>query len=192
MGEILNPFFGPVQIRVKTYASGNNPVTGNAASWTGWTALEYNYQNRDGLVMEYEGEMEDDVVAGYTAPVQSVIVGETLNINVQIKKATLEQVAKFGHPGATFDEGATPGTNPDLMTLGGRIFPAEFSVGLQGFAPSGQALVMFVPKMQAAASRSDTFKKGSTFVPFNWRALADTSEAAGSQLARFYEITESE
>src|SRR5690606_36110147 len=127
----------------------NDPVSNNAIDLTGWT--QFGFQTEDGVTINYEAEFLEEKVQEFNDFVIRELVGEMLQVNFNLKEADLEQMA-LAIPGATYTEGATPGTNPNVLKIGDPSDPSlvEYSLAVRGKASTGaNNLLLFFPKMTA-------------------------------------------
>lgn len=187
MPSIANILTGPVDFYKKTYAAANDPVASNAVGWTGWTAL--GFQNEDGLEFEYTAEWFDIKVHSYNAVVKRELIGEELTVRFNLMESDLAQLV-HAIAGGTYTVGATPGTNANLLTIGDKATIPVISIGFEGIAATGLALVGFVPRVNEAGTVAIAKRKGAVAeVPFEFIAQADTTRANGQTLALLWEIT---
>lgn len=187
MGDITKILTGPVDIYVIAYGTTNDPVTANAVDWTGWTQL--GFQTEDGLDWEYTAEWLDIIVAAHNAPVKRELIGEALMAKFSLQECSLDQL-QYAIAGATYAAGAVAGTNPNLMTVGDKTGIVPVSFGFEGIAPTGEALVGFIPRVDPTGAVAMGYKKGSVReIPFEFTAQADTSRATGQTLGLLWELT---
>ena len=187
MGTVANIVTGHVTLYVKAYAHDNTPITGNTVSWSGWTAL--GFQSDDGLEMEYEPDFLDIMVDEHNAPVRRDLIGESLVTRFTLQESTLAQL-QYAIAGATYTVAGTPGTNPNLLSLGDKATPAVFSFGFEGIAANGEAIVGFIPRVDSVSSVTVPFQKGGVrVVPFEFGSQADVNRSAGQTLAMLWELT---
>lgn len=161
----------PVKIYYKSWEQDNSPVSnGNTVSWATWNSLYHNYQSRDGLSVETSADVEAIEVMGYRTPVDEITMGEEITISVDLKKVDFDQLA-VGMRTANYTSHANSNTisfNEGSTT--------EYSLGLEGFNPAGNKVVIYCPRVLPQDSWSGTFKRGDSPFTMGWKVLADSTE----------------
>jgi hypothetical protein len=184
----LNPFDGPVKVYVKDIGeTANTPVTDGVVDWDEWTDLGYKYQSDEGVQVEASSTIELVQPMGFTGGVKRAVTGEAVTVTVSIKKTSVENIARYGLPGATFTD-RSEAEDPTVTTLGGAHCLAEFSLGLEGYSPDGGKVVMYFPRVTVSDSMSLQFRKGDTEAPFSFAALSDETANEGAQIFTLWDI----
>lgn len=164
----------------------NDPVSGNTVSWSGWTQL--GYQGEDGLTETPSADIHIFNIPEIGQDIDAELMHESAEVEVALQEGNAA-LMQYALPGATYAAGATPGTNPNLLGIGGGSL-AFYSIGFEGENRGGQTFVVFYPKVFAMGPSSRKYsRQGVTLTPFKWKALGDASRTAGHRLREMWEIT---
>lgn len=179
----LNPFLGPVKLYINKTLPVTCPVATQAATWTGWTNL--GWKGEKGVNLDFKNKRADMKVEEFNAPVDAYLEEEGCTVSFSQKKVDVVDIAN-AISGATVTAGTSDYTN--MISGGGQSQIQFFSVGMQGFSPDGKPLVLWIPRATAGDSLKLAFVKGDSEMPVEFIAYADTTQAAGQQLWKLYEL----
>ena len=191
-GNATQIMMGGVDMYIKTFVagqgdSGNNPITGNTVSWSGWTQLGFPIE--DGLTGEYTPTFVDVRSATVQGILRQLPQDEAYQVTFGLNEPTLEYM-QYAIAGSTYTAAAVPGTNPNSLKVGGLLTFPEYSFGFEGISPSGTARVLFVPRTNSMGPSGITHnKQGPTTIPVVLTGLFDHSRTAGQQLYIMTDLT---
>lgn len=159
MGTVANVMIGaPTSISVK------NPYS--AAEWAvcGYTD--------GGAVVTYEPAVTDVPVDQETVPIDAVLTGENIRIQVNLAEATLANLTAAM-------AGASLSSKTITLGVSGGSVLQFIGVKLVGKAPAGETRTVTITKGYAVASVSLPFKKdGAQIVPLEVKAIKPASGGA--------------
>lgn len=174
-------FVGPAQVYVKAQSS-TSPVTGNAATWTGWTQLGWKDK---GVSWKLKSKSTDVRVEEFTAPVDSWLEEEGITVSVPITQYDIS-VIQYAIIGSVY-HGYSAGQYNQMIS-GGDGDISFFSLGVQGYNKTGKNCVLWVPKVAPGDSFDFNIVKGENSVNVDLEGYADTTQVAGARLWQLYEL----
>ncbi len=152
-----------------------------------WTKL--GFQTEDGLTLEYTSEFSEPRVAEIGMVMKRELLSEDAKISFMLQESDLEQMGAL-LAGATYTAGNTPGTNPNVLGLGGKATTPEVGIAFVGVGPNGNAVVGYMSKAVATAAFRTAFQRTAVReMPAEFQAVCDSSRTAGQQLLTLWEIT---
>ena len=170
------------------YASGNDPVTANGVSWTGWTQFlgtEDGAELSIGLDTEYLEKRVNEA----RGPVGLDLVKDGLSGSFSVVETALARLESL-FAGSIYAAGATPGTDPNTFDLGGLTADGYFSLGMEVVGAEGGTFVIFISKMKfTSAPKLIMAKGGIRKISVDWIAVEDPNQAAGKKYGTWYELT---
>jgi hypothetical protein len=182
MSNASNVISGPATLYVAP-ADGTvaiPPLTGAAADFALFDAPGYTDK---GIEFDYASTDKDIDVDELTSPVDVLITAEKLTITVSIAETTLKNLY-YAISGGTLGTG----TPPTEITIGGKIRPSRFMLGLLGPAPS----IGTTPKFTREILIYSTVPKGTVKLHYQrkdklmytaqFQALGISSQPIGSNL----------
>lgn len=175
-----------------THTAGtSNPVASNAVDWTGWT--RFGFQKGGGSI-RYVPDIFPVEVDEEPAPIDRVILMEQVSVLLVLAESDLAQL-QYAIAGATYTAGATPGTNENVLDIGGKSPDSSMpslALGIQanGMAGSGNPFVGWFPYMNPIGQVELPFQKGEIrTVGYEFEAQSDPSASAGEKIGKLIEIT---
>lgn len=187
MSDAANVIAGPGVMYLAASGTAIPSLASLPVTWTGFTSPGY---TDDGVEFVYTPTFKDITVDEEMAPVQKILVGEKLEINVKMAESTLINLQK-AIAGSSLVQGASVST----LYLGSPNSTTEWVLGFQGPAPGleanagtlGRVIIVYRVKATAAV----TFKyqrKDKIIYNVKFEALADSTQSAGQRLSKIVDF----
>ena len=186
MGTFDSVIVGDPTVYVKAYAASNDPVSGNAATWTNWTELDV--KTNEGVKISLTRAGEEITIDELEGAIDDVRTAEGGTVDLDLEQFDIELLA-YGLAGA-YAAGETPGTNEDTFKIGGAT-DANYSIGIECEDNAGLTHVIFFPKCKPVGPlETGVGKTKKAMTTYRWKLLKDPSRTAGETLAVIYRLTE--
>jgi hypothetical protein len=129
MGDVANVISGPATLFIAPDGTAIPTLTGNATDFNAFSQPGYTDK---GVEFDYASTDKDIDVDELTSPVDVLITGEKLTVTVALAETTLQNLF-YAISGGTL-------VSASHLTLGGKIRPSRFIMGIMGPAPSTNAV----------------------------------------------------
>lgn len=120
--DLKNILRGVPAVYIKAYDEANDPIDGNTVDWTGFSRLGFQGDGGSTIQLNTTGEIDKVMVGEYGTALAAFSNLEGAEVGVKLAEGTPDQL-QYVIPGSTYTAGATPGTNPNTLGMGGGALP---------------------------------------------------------------------
>jgi len=173
MGDVANVISGPGQLFIAPKGTALPTLTGNASDFALFSQPGFTDK---GIEIDYTSTDKDIDVDELTTPVDVLITAEKLIVNVSLAETTLQNLY-FCISGGTL-------VSASELTIGGKVRPSEFILGVMGPAPSTNLIrqILIYRVMPKGNPKLHYQRKDKVMYACQWQGLGDSSRADGANL----------
>jgi hypothetical protein len=172
MGDVANVVSGPAKLFVAPVGTAIPNLTGNVSAFAAFTDVGFTDK---GVEFDYSATDKDIEVDELTSPVDILIDKEKVEINVVLAETTLENLY-FCISGGTL-------ASATELTVGGKVRPSEFVLGIHGPGPNGGTRQIIVYRAMPQGNPKVHWQRNDkTMFAAKFRGLADSTRADGANI----------
>ncbi len=173
MGDVANVISGPAKLFLAPKGTAIPTLTGSETDFASFSTPGFTDK---GIEIDYTSTDKDIDVDELTTPVDVLITAEKLIVNVVLAETTLENLY-FCISGGVL-------VSANELTIGGKVRPSEFVLGVMGPAPSTNKTrqVLIYRVMPKGNPKIHYQRKDKVMFACQWQGLGDSSRPDGANL----------